>query len=350
METMFQIGKSAPFRKHGFFLKPAVVFAAALSACLPAFGQGEAPPGWSLGYDLIVQDVCVDRTDKPIAGVSPLDGHDKCPSHRNLRIGEKLPYHKQDWPQSGDVNHAQGYSRNDEYPTTLGALGTVVVQERTLLEQQRSGGGLFIFSDKFAASGFTQDPSGMQVFYGPNCDAPNPADRVKDAWIFMGRDVTIGGSGQTVARLTRFLRKCPNALASSFTRWHTETIKFRVGSPTGSQDVKPLVTLVSDHFGGRELATADHLERFYFTRELGLIRWERWQNATRAKGASVQVEPVRAGKCDSIEKRPESDEDWHMVKCRQWTNLVAPENSAGDAPDTRFLDTAKATLSSLGQK
>ena len=345
---MIQIGKSAQPRKHRIFPRSAI-FAAALCACLPAFGQDEAPPGWSLGYDFIVQDVCVDHAGKPIVGVSPLDEHDKCPSHRNLRIGEKLPYHKQDWPQSGDTDHEHGYSRNDEYPATFGALGTVVVQERTLLEQGRSGGGLFIFSDKFAASGFTQDPSGVQVFYGPDCDAPNPADRVKDAWVFMGRDVRIGGSGQTVARLTRFAQKCPNALASSFTRWHTDTIKFRVGLPTGSQEVKSLVTLVSDHFGGRDLASADHLERFYFTRELGLIRWERWQNATRAKG-SVQAEPVRAGKCDSVEKKPESDEDWHMVKCRQWTNLVKPENPAGDVPDTRFLDTAKATLSSLGRK
>ncbi len=349
METMVQIGISAQLRKHTPRLRSAV-FAATLCACLPAFGQDEAPPGWSLGYDFIVQDVCVDGAGKPIAGASPFDRRDKCPSHRNLRIGENLPYHKQDWPQSGDANHDHGYSRNDEYPEKLDGLGTVVVQERTLLEQGRSGGGLFIFSDKFAASGFTQDPSGVQVFYGPNCNAPNPTDRVKDAWIFMGRDFTIGGSGETVARLTRFIEKCPDALAASFTRWHTETIKFRVGSPTGPAEFRPLTTLVSDHFGGRDLATATHLERFYFTRELGLIRWERWQNPRRDKGSKVRDEPVPAGKCDPIEKTPGPADDWHMVRCRQWTNLVAPENPAGDPPDQRFLETAKTTLSSLGHK
>jgi hypothetical protein len=166
----------------------------------------------------------------------------------------------------------------------------------------------------------------------------------------MGRDFTIGGSGETLARLTRFAEKCPDALAMSLTRWHTETIKFRVGSPSGGAEVMPLTTLVSDHFGGREVDNASHLERFYFTRELGLIRWERWQNPRRDKGSKVMDEPVPAGKCDPIQKTPGPSEDWHMVKCRQWTNLVAPDSPAGDPPDQRFLDTAKTTLSSLGHK
>ncbi len=38
------------------------------------------------------------------------------------------------------------------------------------------------------------------------------------------------------------------------------------------------------------MSSADHLERFYFARYLGLIRWERWENFSVPKpSAFVQM-------------------------------------------------------------
>ena len=54
-------------------------------------------------------------------------------------------------------------------------------------------------------------------------------------------------------------------------------VRYRTAPGQGSPVT--LTTLVSDHYGGARRDTADHVERFYFTRELGGTRWERWQNA-----------------------------------------------------------------------
>jgi hypothetical protein len=41
--------------------------------------------------------------------------------------------------------------------------------------------------------------------------------------------------------------------------------------------------IVSEHYGGRNITSADHLERFYFAPDLGLIRWQRWENFALAR-------------------------------------------------------------------
>jgi hypothetical protein len=42
--------------------------------------------------------------------------------------------------------------------------------------------------------------------------------------------------------------------------------------PHGQVGLAVLQTLISEHFGGKYLDTADHLERMYFTRALGYTR------------------------------------------------------------------------------
>ena len=258
-----------------------LIFAAWVSESA-AHSQNAAPPGWALVYDFLVQDVCLDHSGRVIPAVTPADGAEKCPAHRNLRIGENLPYHKHDWPAADDPRHPDGYSQNDMFPIHLPELGTAVVQARSLLG--RAGGGLIVFSSNFAASMMTLDGTGFQVFYGPLCASSDPAQQVENAWIFVGRDFAIGRSGDTVARLTRYRDKCPNRLASSYTRWYSEPITLRVRSPAGGVAPFSLVGLVSDHFGGRNPILAQRLERFYFTREFGLVRWERcarWETDRR---------------------------------------------------------------------
>jgi hypothetical protein len=98
-----------------------------------------------------------------------------------------------------------------------------------------------------------------------------------------------------------------------------------------------LKSLISDHYGGADRDTADHVERFYFTRELGGTRWERWQNARGNRQYSAAVIAQRAawfattGRCSAAEP-PAGDAPMVLIDCREWTQIVPPADPAGDRP------------------
>ncbi len=107
-----------------------------------------------------------------------------------------------------------------------------------------------------------------------------------------------------------------------------------------------LTTLISDHYGGARRDTADHVERFYFTRELGSTRWERWQNAagnrrfSAAQIAELAMAIAASGRCSAAEM-PGGGAPMVMVDCREWTRIVPPADPAGDRPGF-FLDAVRA--------
>ena len=107
----------------------------------------------------------------------------------------------------------------------------------------------------------------------------------------------------------------------------------------------PLATLISEHYGGERAEGAGHVERFYFTRELGSTRWERWQNPAHSRDfnadrlAKTASEMASSGRC-SKPQTPEGAE-FVMVDCREWTLIVPPDDPAGDRP-AFFLDSVRS--------
>jgi len=96
--------------------------------------------------------------------------------------------------------------------------------------------------------------------------------------------------GETIARLTA-LRPAGSRVARpasnpAYTSWRV--VPFRYRAAPGQGVPITLATLVSDHYGGARPVTADHVERFYFTRELGGTRWERWEIASGNPRFSAQ--------------------------------------------------------------
>jgi len=138
--------------------------------------------------------------------------------------------------------------------------------------------------------------------------------------------------GETVARL-RDLRRdrqdiCPTSLNAAYTRWFVRPVRYRDAPGQGAPAT--LMTLVSEHFGGADPATADHLERFYFTRELGGTRWERWQNAATDRRAAQAAHWFAAtGRCSAAQP-PAGGAPLVLVDCREWTRIVPSGDPAGD--------------------
>ena len=133
---------------------------------------------------------------------------------------------------------------------------------------------------------------------------------------------------------------CPTRLNPALTIWRVAPFAYRAGPGQGSPVT--LTSLISDHYGGADRDTADHVERFYFTRELGGTRWERWQNRRGNRQFSAALIARRAawfaatGRCGAAEPPPGKDGDRDapmvLIDCREWTRIVPPNDPAGDPP------------------
>ena len=282
-----------------------------------------------------MEDVCVDAADHALPDASPLDAPASCPRRRKLRTGERLPYHKRDWPNVGDEAHPDGYQQSDSFPV-LSRYGPAVVQTYDFGDAPRrfgrfdagDGGQVAFFTAASAAFGITEDGgAGLQLFIGPGCQPV-------DSWVIVDGSFAARPAGETLARLTRRVSPCPDRFGYAFTRWRVQPVSFRT-RVRGQAGRAFLQTLVSEHFGGRDVETADHLERMYFTRELGYTRWERWQHlavhdrpADRATGGALAA----TERC-APELAPPAPDGWIMVDCREWTRMAPPADPAGDPPD-----------------
>jgi hypothetical protein len=154
--------------------------------------------------------------------------------------------------------------------------------------------------------------------------------------------------GDTVARLNR-LRSgrqsdCPTRLNAAFTRWSVELFSYRAAAGQGPPIA--LQTLISEHYGGARPEAADHIERFYFTRELGSTRWERWQSLSRTREfradqvTRAASELAASGRCAAANP-PGGDADYVMADCREWTLIVSPDETGGDRA-AFFLDAVRS--------
>jgi len=310
-----------------------------LTACLllpvaGARGQ-DVPQIWWGAWDYLVENICVNAADHPLPGLSPLDVPAACPRQRKLRTGERLPYHKRDWPGIGDGAHLDGYQQSDSVPVQS-RYGPAVVQTYDFGDDPRSfgqfdtgdGGQVAFFTADTAAFGITEDGgAGLQFFIGPGCQPV-------DSWVIVDSSFATQPAGEMLARITLRVSPCPVRLGYAFTRWHVQPVTFRT-RVRGKLGQATLQTLVSDHFGGRDVASADHLERMYFTHALGYTRWERWQHlavhdraADRAMGAAIAATQRCAAGLG-----PPTPEGWIMVDCREWTQMAPPADPAGDKPD-----------------
>lgn len=308
----------------------------------PVYAGGQAHTDtWNVVLDFMVQDVCVDANGLALAGISPLDS--RCSQHRNLLPGEVLTYHKHDWPGDEDKKtQLHGYQRSDSFPYISRALGNIVIQTFDFGSGGRSfgkfedgdGGQIIAFSKNSASIVMTEDGGGgFQLFAGAKCRATKiEPSFFHDSWLIVGKSSENIAAGNDIAilRIIKTL-SCPTSFDYAYTEWHFADISYRTSLEGGLR--MPMHTLVSSHFGGKTVSSADHLEKFYFTRELGLTRWERWQNTKYSKDGSHDSKRAQklaiSGRCRNLESVPGGG--WLMVDCREWTNITGSEMRNGDS-------------------
>ncbi len=342
----------------------AAVFAPPPSLAEPAAGDLGLATAQTV-RDLMIQNVCLDAAGAVRWGRSPIDAGPDCAAQRDLLPGEPLPYHKHDHP-SPDHRAGQplGYQRHDSYPVEtagFGAPGFATVEHSFdfgagegrhfgVFDTGSDGGDIAILSPGIVSFGATEDGgAGFQLFVG-ECRGPVDASAFARSWIIVEFDPTrpMPLRGETTARL-KDLKKgeqqtCPTRFNAAFTGWRVAPFLYRAAPGQGTPIT--LTTLISDHYGGGNRDTADHVERFYFTRELGGTRWERWQNANgnkqfgAAKITGMAAWFAGTGRCSTSEP-PAGKARMVLIDCREWTRIVASADAAGDRPGF-FIEAVRA--------
>jgi hypothetical protein len=332
-------------RKALICVSAAAVFsAAALGAEPPLVGSSETV------RDFMIQNVCIDGSGAVLEGVSPIDGDRRCVTQRDLKLGEKLPYHKHDHPAAtGEHGPLHGYQRHDSFPVETAQFGVVVEHSFDFGEEggrqfgvfdagQGDGGDITLLTSPAVSFAATEDGgAGFQLFVGPECRDRVGGAALTASWIIALLNPNRPLEGETVARLNDLKAgrqsSCPSRLNAAFTRWYTASVRYRTAEGQGAPVT--LTTLISEHYGGEHAEAADHVERFYFTRELGSTRWERWQNRSHSRELSVDQVTKTASdlalshRCSPADT-PAGGAPFVMVDCREWTLIVPPDKPDGD--------------------
>lgn len=295
--------------------------------------------------------MCLDRAGRVILGRSPIDQPGGCARRRDLAPGERLPYHKHDHPSPEQSAGAPtGYQRHDSFPVETAGLGTVVEQsfdfgagagrQFGVFDQGSDGGDIAVLGPGVVSFAATEDSGGFGLWVG-ECHGEIDAAALTHSWVIAQFDPGQPAPlrGETITRLNGVPAgrpdTCPARFNAAFTAWRVVPFRYRV--VPGQGPPVTLTTLISDHYGGADPASADHVERFYFTRELGGTRWERWQNAAGNRDMPpAEIAEKGAGfaasrRCSSVDP-PAGGAHFVLIDCREWTRIVPAADPAGDPP------------------
>lgn len=291
---------------------------------------------WALDY--VIQDVCVDSANHPISGDPAV-----CPDHRNLQIGERVPY------LLTDVDKANGnatYQALSSYPVP-GTDGTLKV----MFTKSNQGGFDSSYQFSFDAHGDGYDlldTSGPYFSFIRTSDGgcydqeiSTSTSKRQDGWIVFSPN---GGGGHLV-HSTLISRLSPDApsgcartsqSAASNDVWNEpEQVTFETG--------KNLSSIVTYHYADQDFSSKNNaLERYYFTREYGFTRWEAWIPTSRCMDPLFAGSPASKGKPEYCDPDSPSyplrgrcspgniravdywgNQEWVRIDCRDSTNYIA---------------------------
>ena len=164
----------------------------------------------------------------------------------------------------------------------------------------------------------TQDGSGgVQWFQGPGCeDAPEGG---LGGWLLF--DDLAGPDWRdrlVVLRITAGPARCPLRYVPAYTRWRRLPVAYPWFDGDAARPPFQADSIISEHYDGRDIASARHLERFWFGASLGMLRWERWERQGPA------TDPAR---CPTITGAGPPAPGWVLADCRMWTRFRRGEQA-----------------------
>ncbi|TIX50240.1 hypothetical protein [Alteraurantiacibacter aquimixticola] len=250
-------------------------------------------------YDYLVQDVCVNSAGDAVQG-DPAS----CPDRRNIRLAEASPYLLTDY----DTQHSKSYSAWASIPVR-GEDGNI----RVLVTKNNAGDfgphSRFSFTENdgfdlidisyspYASIIRTWDGGCFDQAFAPSSQARTgrqarePRTRA-GGWVLFPLATPPSAwpetsSARIVTAKIQLVRRenCRTGSSRGRTYWNAPAdYEFETG--------KILHAIRSDHFASANLSSSNNaLERFYFTREYGMTRWEAWIPRSRCYSEAEKKGP-----------------------------------------------------------
>ena len=304
-----------------------LLFGILLGLVAPAAAQSPLEP-W------LVQSACLDPAGRVVPGRLPIDT--ACRRRVPQQQYDPMPYRRHDWPA---VEHASGLPQG--YQASDAVLGTLMGRPAAIhtfdfgagegrrfgtFDRGRGDGGQVVpLAPGPAFIAMTEDGGGgVQWFLSPEC---RQGGLGWQGWLVAAPQPGQGWSERVVRlRIAPTAAACPTRFDESLTRWRRTAVDLPWReAATGRQGSARFDAIVSEHFGGGAIATADHLERFVLARDLGMVRWERWENTARSRRANLARDAAafaRQQRCPPLAVSEAPAEGWLMMDCRTWTNFV----------------------------
>jgi len=313
-----------------------IVLALAISA---AAAQPAAPPedfklsdgSSALGY--LIQAICLGADGLPNSH-PPIDPD--CVRSRPMTEDDPVLWRKHDWGNFDGP--AGGWQASD---SVMARRGNVWFVDQTFdfgapsannaghpdayfrFDQNDGGDAIRIVGDT-ASAFLTQDGGkpGLQWFIGPGCTQPGPRRYV--SWVLFKADIDTAWRSVVAELGDDPEDTCPSRFHHAFTRYRLALEPFPFQRPT--QDDGPirqmatLPTILVEHYDARSIDRAHALERFYFARHLGKLRWEAWSK--KPDQASQAEALAHSGRCADLPDSTPPGIGWRMIDCRMWTNIV----------------------------
>lgn len=315
--------------RHGFpVFRGFLLFAALLLApCLPAAAQNALLP-------FLVQSVCLDAAGAPLPGLLPFEAGcaRRAPQHQDA----PMPYRRHDWPAAQQARALPlGYQASDAVlgsllgvPAAVHTFDFGAGQARhfgTFDRGQGDGGQVIPLAPGPSFIAMTEDGGGgVQWFLSPDC---RQGGRGWQGWLLAGPGATDAWTSRVMRlRIAPSPQACPTAFDASLTRFRRTRLDLPWrDAATGRTTTATVDAIVSEHYGGADIASAEHLERFVLARDLGMVRWERWENAAVARRSDLSQQArhlQREQRCPMLSVSEPPGPGWQMRDCRFWTNFV----------------------------
>lgn len=284
--------------------------AAALAAAFvssPAFSASVADLPQGNHTSWISKSVCVNGA----GALLPVDPYPACPANsiiRKIQVGDPLPY--------ANIDQG-GFQRSDSYPTYDKNRATIFMHTFDYspfgefnLYDGSDGYDVYKVMNGFVSVVNTRDGGGYgQTFYGAGCSQG-------DGWrLFPTTNFLSVNERETVSSISgvyweqtgqSFPGGCPTGygLTTTLYQWIPgKSFGGINGHPTKTMDA-----LMVTHIGG-------NIERFYFTREYGLTRWEAWNENPPS--------PAPTPYCNGPQSIVVKGKPYYYADCRDWSATLA---------------------------
>lgn len=243
-----------------------------------------------------------------------------------LRAGAPLRWRKHDWPDIRWRPQPPGGHQASDSVLLPFRGGEGVLQSFDFGDGERrfarfdsgqgDGGQVLIRVPEGWAIALTEDGgNGVQWFQRPDC--------TPGGWLVAAGPVSSAWQ-EAVAplHLRRGPADCPLALDRSLTRWRVTPVLFPWRSPGLPGGQFTAQTLLSEHYSHPTVEASDHLERSWYARDLGLLRWERWEVATTDRQRQEADGYAGSGRCPAVAGSEAPGPHWRLLDCRMWTNFL----------------------------